>query len=433
MPHRNLEKMRATTLATQERRKAQDLRVVELKFVRNRLSKGQLAKLDRMFLEAKWLHNAVLETGLKDWRADLGLWSRDKDGHRVEQEFRALPAHCKQGLVKRLKANAKTLATLKKQGKKVGRLRFTSQVNVLDYSTGDLKWKGGAKVYVPKLGWVRVRGTQQLKEKELADARLVRRADGLFLKICVMQAKEPEPQTWPTGSAVGLDMGIKAHVTLSTGEARSVTVGESERLKGLQRKLARQVKGSNNSERTRAKIQREYARMDHRKAEAANKLVRELTRDHQYVFLQDEQLAGWRELKQHGLQHSALGRVKAGLARHERAIMLDKWSPTTQWCPACGGKNKLALSERQYVCPCGYTEDRDVHSARNMVRLGLTSLPPEQRDTLVEGMLARDGLIQSGLLFPVKQATSKASKPGGSGRTASQPSREASRSWASAS
>ena len=69
-------------------------------------------------------------------------------------------------------------------------------------------------------------------------------------------------------------------------------------------------------------------------------------------------------------------------------------------------------------------------AARNMVRLGLTSLPPEQRGTLVEGMSARDSLVEAGLRFPVKQATSKASKPGGSGRTATQASREASGSSA---
>ena len=63
-------------------------------------------------------------------------------------------------------------------------------------------------------------------------------------------------------------------------------------------------------------------------------------------------------------------------------------------------------------------------AARNMVRLGLTSLPPEQRGTLVEGMSARDSLVEAGLQFPVKQATSKAGKPGGSGRTATQASQE---------
>lgn len=197
MPHPNQAKMQATRAATRERRASQDLRVVELKLIKNKLSKSQLAKLDRMFLEAKWLHNAVLETGLKGWQAELGLWSRDRDWNRVEQAFTALPAHCKQNLVKRLKANAKTLATLKRQGKRVGKLRFTGRVNVLDYSTGDLRWRGGAKVLLPNLGWVRVSGASQLEGKELADARLVRRADGYFLKVCVATAKEPEPKTWP--------------------------------------------------------------------------------------------------------------------------------------------------------------------------------------------------------------------------------------------
>lgn len=43
--------------------------------------------------------------------------------------------------------------------------------------------------------------------------------------------------------------------------------------------------------------------------------------------------------------------------------MVDKYFPSTQLCPKCGCKNKHGLSERTYVCGCGYSEDRDVKSA----------------------------------------------------------------------
>ena len=29
----------------------------------------------------------------------------------------------------------------------------------------------------------------------------------------------------------------------------------------------------------------------------------------------------------------------------------------------------MPLSERTYVCECGYSEDRDIHSARNMLKI----------------------------------------------------------------
>ena len=53
----------------------------------------------------------------------------------------------------------------------------------------------------------------------------------------------------------------------------------------------------------------------------------------------------------------------------DRYIMLSKWEPTTQLCPNCGQMNRHDLSERIYHCSCGYTNDRDVHAATNMLRL----------------------------------------------------------------
>jgi transposase len=48
------------------------------------------------------------------------------------------------------------------------------------------------------------------------------------------------------------------------------------------------------------------------------------------------------------------------------------WSGET--CAACGAvKAKLSLAERLYLCQaCGYTEDRDVNAARNLLKLAVS-------------------------------------------------------------
>ena len=45
--------------------------------------------------------------------------------------------------------------------------------------------------------------------------------------------------------------------------------------------------------------------------------------------------------------------------------------PTTKLCIRCKHKNEdMTLSDRIFICPnCGYTEDRDIHAARNMVEI----------------------------------------------------------------
>ena len=63
------EKMLASRQATAARRAQQILRVRELKITR--LSKTQLEKLDRMFLEAKWLRNSIVAHGVFDYKLSV--------------------------------------------------------------------------------------------------------------------------------------------------------------------------------------------------------------------------------------------------------------------------------------------------------------------------------------------------------------------------
>ena len=52
-----------------------------------------------------------------------------------------------------------------------------------------------------------------------------------------------------------------------------------------------------------------------------------------------------------------------------QTVVIDKWIPTTKWCPKCGKKHSMPLDARTYECECGYSEDRDIHSAKNMLAI----------------------------------------------------------------
>ena len=83
--------------------------------------------------------------------------------------------------------------------------------------------------------------------------------------------------------------------------------------------------------------------------------------------------------------------IKAKLKLLPQIVVLDKWIPTTKWCPKCGKKHGISLDERMYTCECGYSEDRDIHSARNMLAIKdlvfskMNLVPAEHREiTLTE-------------------------------------------------
>jgi len=74
---------------------------------------------------------------------------------------------------------------------------------------------------------------------ELANANLVKKADGYYLKVTCFINKENFKETKKNGKEhsktieIGLDFGIKTNLTTSEGEKVDVTIGESERLKKL--------------------------------------------------------------------------------------------------------------------------------------------------------------------------------------------------------
>ena len=72
-------------------------------------------------------------------------------------------------------------------------------------------------------------------------------------------------------------------------------------------------------------------------------------------------------------------------------MVVSRWDPTTQFCPACASLNKHRLSERTYRCACGYSAPRDQHAARNMLVFAGIYSPEELGGALVEpGTTARE-------------------------------------------
>lgn len=121
----------------------------------------------------------------------------------------------------------------------------------------------------------------------MANANLIHKPDGYYLKVTCYIDKSKMNSNNTNGKEIGLDFGIKTNITTSEGKKIDVSVEESERLKMLQRKLQRQVKGSNNRYKTIQKLRREYQYLSNVKKDKANKIVHEL-RQYDCIVIQDE-------------------------------------------------------------------------------------------------------------------------------------------------
>jgi len=287
------------------------------------------------------------------------------------------------------------MSLVKKGLQKHGNLQFKSEMNCIPLKQYGVtyKFKSFNKVKISGIsGTVLVRTGNQLQiADELANANLIKKPDGYYLKVTAFINKENFKEIETNGKEIGLDFGIKTNITTSEGEKLDVSVEESERLKKLQRELFRRVKGSNNRYKTIKLIQREYQKLSNRKQDKANKIVSELKK-YETIVIQDEQIANWHKgLFGKQVQHSCMGLVKAKLKQLPQTIVLDKWIPTTKMCPKCGTINKhITLDDRIFKCGCGYEFDRDIHSAKNMVEIknlvfsNNNFVPTEHREITLE-------------------------------------------------
>ena len=394
--------IKATRLATASKRKNQICKVFECKIVEKRLNNKQHEELDMLFVEGKWFYNHVLNLhhsglSLKDINStkikEINKFNKNNEKETTKLNF--IGSQQKQAIITRMISNEKTIMTLVKKGlQKYGNLQFKSELNCIPLKQYGIsyRFKSFNKVKIQGIsGTVLVRTGSQLQiADELANANLIKKPDGYYLKVTAYINKENYNQIETNGKEIGLDFGIKTNITTSEGEKLDVSVEESDRLKKLQRELFRKVKGSNNRYKTIKKIQREYQKLSNKKQDKANKIVSKLKR-YETIVIQDEQISNW-HCGQFGkqVQHSCMGLIKSKLKQLQQTIILDKWIPTTKWCPRCGTINKyITLNDRIYKCGCGYESDRDVHSANNMItikNLILTSIsvPMERRELTLE-------------------------------------------------
>ena len=378
-------KIRESMRATKEKRSRQKCRVFKVKIDESKLSKKQKTELKMMFVEGKWIKNSRIA-----WARDNGksifectrplkheiVQVRTKDGTFEGRELKYIGSQMAQQVVDEMKSNLKTIMRLQSKGlQRGGELRFISELkslNLPQYGT-TYKFTSSRKMRIQGVsGRVYVSGAGQFignDDIEIASAKLLNTRCGYYIAVTTFTFHDRLPTKPKNGKSIALDLGCASTVTYSDGRKTTVLVEESERLRRLQRELARRTKRSNNWLRTQRRIGREYEKMTNRKNDAANKIVAEL-KSYDNVILQDEQLAHWHKTG-HGkkVQHSILGRLKTKIMALDNAIVLARDIPTTKICMDCGRVHDMPVSRRQFKCQCGATGDRDVHAAENMLRI----------------------------------------------------------------
>jgi putative transposase len=189
----------------------------------------------------------------------------------------------------------------------------------------------------------------------------------------------------------------------SEGKRYNWEFPETKRLKKVSRKMNRHYtknkKRTKNHERRRRIRELEYERLGNKKRDARNKFVAKVWEENDMIAVQDENIAEWKSSKMKGwgkrIHHSIMGGIMSGIKKLPQTVIIDKWFASTQICPQCGGKHKVPLVERVYICACGYSLDRDTKAARSILEeakrivAGRNNPMPVETETAVVSELAQ--------------------------------------------
>jgi putative transposase len=184
-------------------------------------------------------------------------------------------------------------------------------------------------------------------------------------------------------AAVGLDVGLNALVTLSTGEKIANPRHDNRELarkRVLSRRYARTQKGSRNRDKARLKLARLHARVTDRRRDHLSKLSTRLVRENQAIVVEDLTVRNMvrNRLLARSISDAGWSMLVEMLAYKcewygRELIKVDRFFPSSKTCSGCGlVRGRLDLSVRTWRCEgCEAEHDRDHNAARNILAAGL--------------------------------------------------------------
>jgi putative transposase len=242
----------------------------------------------------------------------------------------------------------------------------------------------GCRIRIPNLGWVRMRESLRFAGK-IMSATISRMADRWFVSITVDTPDNPHLPKAENQGVVGVDLGVTALATLSTGER---VVGPKphkallSRLRRLSKSLSRKQKGSANRRKAKAKLAKLHARIAAIRLDAMHKLTTNLTRRFHTIVIEDLNVRGMmanRHLARSIAEMSFFEfrrqlKYKTAM-RGGQVVVADRFFASSKTCSACGHTlDALPLSVREWTCPaCGVVHDRDVNAAINLKNMAVSS------------------------------------------------------------
>jgi putative transposase len=350
----------------------------------------QISKLRQCAGARRWVWNWALDRRIEHYQAtgqslpynllagDLTklkqqpetAWLRDMDSQALQQALRDLD-QAYTNFLRRVKQGAKHVGfpRFKSKHRDTPRFRIPQRVTL-----------DGSFVQVPKIGKVRAIIHRPL-DGTIKSATFKQEPDGSWYVAFVVEQQIVHHQPRPVRTHVGVDLGLKSLATLSTGETIANPRWyrtQMRKLRRAQQALSRRQHDSAGRAKARQQVACLHTKVRHQRQDFLHKLSARLVRAYDLITIEDLSIQGLSRTK------LALSVLDAGWGMFRRYLtykadrnnatlmLVDRFFASTRLCPACGTVNPdLTLADRQWICQCGVTHDRDLNAARNIDHEGL--------------------------------------------------------------
>jgi putative transposase len=275
--------------------------------------------------------------------------------------------------------------------KKRSKQSYTT-ININNYTSIKIENK---YIRLPKIGMVRVKQHRSFNGTIKLCTVTKTSSNRYYISILV---EEPECTKYQRNDNIlGIDLGIKHFAVMSNGEIidNPKWFRRSEkRLAKLQRDLSRKKYGSNNCNKTRIKVAKQYEKVTNQRNDFLHKLSSKIIRDNQTIVIEDLRISNM-ITKSHSINKSiyevSWNKFDTMLSykaeRYGRDLIIaDKQFPSSQLCHVCGYRNRDVknLALREWTCPkCGNHHDRDFNASMNLVNYGINILEQRQLGNMI--------------------------------------------------
>jgi len=351
-------------------------------------NKATEQKLNEALDTCRWLYNRLLQEMNEAKERGITLGKLDTQNMiptlKLENpDLQKVYSKALQMVNYTLWSNIKALSAFKKNGRKIGKLRFKGKdwYKTINYNQSGFKIdQDHSLLHLSKIGDIKI--------------KLHRKTDGVIKAVLIKKSgkewyaivqTEPGPNIPdPETRSIGIDVGLKSFAVDTDGnsvENPRFAEKAAIKVKSIQRRLSRSEKGSNNRRKLKDKLSKVHERINNQRTDFLHKLSRHYVNNYDTICVEDLDVKGLKEKGHNKGVHRSIYDASwskfmfmLSYKAESAGRKLIKVDPrnTTQRCSSCGSIVKKELSDRVHECPyCGFSCDRDYNASRNILIAGM--------------------------------------------------------------